>query len=82
MSAVLDASYIRLPELPRVVGMLILGLFHTPPSTAARSVPFPIMKLYVFSVMAALAAREVLGHATFQQLWVDGVDMISLGLSL
>ncbi len=35
------------------------------------------MKSTFFSVLAALAAREVAGHAIFQQLWVDGVDMIS-----
>lgn len=28
-------------------------------------------------MLAALAAKEVVGHALFQQLWVDSVDMIS-----
>ncbi|KAH8907676.1 hypothetical protein BR93DRAFT_895234 [Coniochaeta sp. PMI_546] len=31
-------------------------------------------------ILAALAAKEVAGHALFQQLWVDSVDMISLPL--
>lgn len=36
------------------------------------------MKSYQFSALAALAAQQVMGHATFQQLWVNGVDQISL----
>lgn len=36
------------------------------------------MKSYQFSVLAALAAKQVMGHATFQQLWVNGVDQICL----
>ncbi|OBT86921.1 hypothetical protein VE02_04414 [Pseudogymnoascus sp. 03VT05] len=31
----------------------------------------------VISLIAALAAQQVAGHATFQDLWVDGVDEIS-----
>lgn len=38
----------------------------------------PIMKsTTIISLVAALAAQQVAGHATFQQLWVDGVDEIS-----
>jgi lytic cellulose monooxygenase (C1-hydroxylating) len=29
------------------------------------------------TVLAVLAAQQVAGHALFQQLWVDGQDMIS-----
>jgi hypothetical protein len=36
------------------------------------------MKSVQISVLAALAAQQVMGHATFQQLWVNGVDQISL----
>jgi len=32
------------------------------------------MKSVQISVLAALAAQQVMGHATFQQLWVNGVD--------
>lgn len=35
------------------------------------------MKTLHFSALAALAARQAMGHATFQQLWVNGVDKIS-----
>lgn len=28
------------------------------------------------AALAAIAAREVAGHAIFQQLWVDGTDYI------
>lgn len=33
------------------------------------------MKSYQFSVLAALAARQAMAHATFQQLWVNGEDL-------
>lgn len=33
-------------------------------------------------VLAAAAAVNVAAHATFQQLWVDGVDYIRLNLPL
>ena len=33
------------------------------------------MKSTVYSLVAALAATEVAGHALFQQLWVKGTDM-------
>jgi len=36
------------------------------------------MKSGLFALVAALAAEQVAGHALFQQLWVDGEDMISL----
>jgi hypothetical protein len=36
------------------------------------------MKSFASVILAALAAKEVAGHALFQDLWVDGVDMISL----
>jgi hypothetical protein len=39
------------------------------------------MKSYQLSLLAALAARQALGHATFQQLWVNGEDLISLPLT-
>ena len=32
-------------------------------------------------ILAALAAKEAVGHAIFQDLWVDSVDMISLPIS-
>jgi len=32
------------------------------------------MKSLQFTALAALAARQAMGHATFQQLWVNGVD--------
>jgi hypothetical protein len=34
------------------------------------------MRSVILSIVAALAAQQVAGHATFQQLWVDGVDQI------
>jgi len=34
------------------------------------------MKTALLSVFVALAAKQVVGHATFQQLWVNGVDQI------
>ena len=36
------------------------------------------MKSFQFSILAALAATQAMGHATFQQLWVNGEDQISL----
>ncbi|WDK22672.1 fungal cellulose binding domain-containing protein [Colletotrichum graminicola] len=33
------------------------------------------MKSIIFAVLTALAAQEAAAHATFQQLWVDGVDL-------
>ncbi|KAK4143581.1 glycoside hydrolase [Dichotomopilus funicola] len=38
------------------------------------------MKSTFAAAVAALAAGKVAAHATFQQLWVDGVDKISLSL--
>lgn len=32
------------------------------------------MKSFQFSVLAALAATQAMGHATFQQLWINGED--------
>lgn len=32
------------------------------------------MKSYQFSLLAALAAKQAYGHATFQQLWINGED--------
>ncbi|KAL2121788.1 hypothetical protein VTJ04DRAFT_2243 [Mycothermus thermophilus] len=37
------------------------------------------MRTVFAAALAALAAQEVAGHATFQQLWVDGTDYISHG---
>jgi hypothetical protein len=34
----------------------------------------------IISLIAALAAQQVTGHATFQDLWVNGVDEISPAL--
>jgi len=34
------------------------------------------MKSTILALAAALAAQEVAGHATFQDLWVNGVDQI------
>ena len=36
------------------------------------------MKSFVFTALAAFFAHQAAGHATFQQLWVNGVDQISL----
>ncbi|KAI9151575.1 Endo-beta-1,4-glucanase D [Paramyrothecium foliicola] len=36
------------------------------------------MKVNSLTVLAALAVEQVAAHATFQQLWVNGLDMISL----
>jgi cellulase len=33
------------------------------------------MKSAIYAVVAAFAATPVTSHATFQDLWVDGVDM-------
>jgi hypothetical protein len=42
-----------------------------------------MMKSIVFTFLATLAIKSVEAHATFQQLWVDGVDYIScLNLNL
>jgi lytic cellulose monooxygenase (C1-hydroxylating) len=38
------------------------------------------MKSTFVAALTALAAREVAGHALFQQLWVDGTDYISQAL--
>lgn len=35
------------------------------------------MRTALLSVFVALAAKQVAGHAIFQQLWVNGVDQIS-----
>ncbi|MCJ1313016.1 hypothetical protein MMC25_006692, partial [Agyrium rufum] len=35
------------------------------------------MKSTVFALVAAFAAQKVAAHATFQELWVNGVDMIT-----
>jgi lytic cellulose monooxygenase (C1-hydroxylating) len=35
------------------------------------------MKSITFAAVAAVAAQKVAGHALFQQLWVDGVDMVT-----
>ncbi|CAN8102114.1 unnamed protein product [Discula destructiva] len=32
------------------------------------------MKTFIFATIAALVARQAAGHATWQQIWVDGVD--------
>lgn len=64
-----------------------LQLASLPPSTSRQylissffsySVLHATMRSTISVVLAALAAREVAGHALFQQLWVDSVDMISL----
>lgn len=36
------------------------------------------MKATFAAALAALAFQEVSGHATFQDLWINGVDYISL----
>lgn len=36
-----------------------------------------MMKSAILAILTALAAKSVEAHATFQQLWVDGVDYIS-----
>jgi hypothetical protein len=35
------------------------------------------MKSVILSLVTALAVQRVAGHATFQDLWVNGVDMMS-----
>ncbi|KAI0381672.1 lytic polysaccharide monooxygenase [Hypomontagnella monticulosa] len=39
------------------------------------------MRSSFYAALAAVAATRVAGHALFQALWVDGVDMISLAIS-
>lgn len=34
------------------------------------------MRSAILPVVAAILAQQVAGHATFQQLWVNGVDQI------
>jgi hypothetical protein len=34
------------------------------------------MKSTVFASLAAIAAQQVAAHATWQELWVNGVDLI------
>lgn len=36
----------------------------------------PQMKSAFYAALAALAANEVAGHATFQDLWINGVDYV------
>lgn len=36
------------------------------------------MKTLQISVLAVFAAKQAAAHATFQDLWVGGVDQISL----
>ena len=36
------------------------------------------MKSFGFAILTALAAQEVAAHSTFQELWVNGVDKISV----
>ena len=36
------------------------------------------MKSFFATTLTALFAQQVASHATFQQLWVNGVDQISL----
>lgn len=38
-----------------------------------------VMKAVILSLLA-IAAEQAASHATFQALWVDGVDVISLRL--
>lgn len=38
------------------------------------------MKSTFAALVAALSATKVVGHATFQDLWVNGVDQICLSL--
>lgn len=38
------------------------------------------MRTCLLAAVAGFAARQVAGHATWQDLWVDGVDKISLRL--
>lgn len=40
------------------------------------------MRSSLYAALAAVAATKVAAHSLFQALWVDGVDMISLELSL
>jgi hypothetical protein len=40
------------------------------------------MKVNTLSILAALAVEQVAAHATFQQLWVNGQDLISPPLHL
>lgn len=39
------------------------------------------MKSTIFALVAALGAQEVAAHATFQDLWINGVDQICLSFS-
>lgn len=40
-----------------------------------RNIILSVMKSTIHIKLVALAISHVYGHATFQQLWVDGVDM-------
>jgi hypothetical protein len=40
------------------------------------------MKSTILSLIAALATQQVAGHSIFQDLWVNGVDEISIPLKL
>ncbi len=53
---------------------------YTAPLVQPDTTPPPviIMKPQLFPAVAAVFAQQAAGHATFQQLWVDGKDMISL----
>jgi hypothetical protein len=36
------------------------------------------MKQFISYALVGLGAQQALGHATFQQLWINGVDFISV----
>lgn len=38
------------------------------------------MRSCLLAAVAGFAAQQVAGHATWQELWVDGVDKISVRL--
>lgn len=53
---------------------------RTQASVTGRSTP-AMKSTFAAAALTALAARQVAGHAMFQQLWVDGTDYISLSFS-
>jgi len=55
--------------------VLVSVLYPRPSSKVEDQVI--VMKSAFLTALAVIVARKVAGHAIFQDLWVDGVDMIS-----
>jgi hypothetical protein len=61
-------STCRSPSLPSQIFKTTASAFVT---------PLIKMRTFQYSVLAALAAKQAFGHATFQQLWINSEDQIS-----